>query len=246
MANTALLTALSDAKMTEADLAAKVGVDEKTVQRWVSNPARTPHPRHRAAASGALEVDETMLWPDVVRAAVKTGHDREIVQVYPYRSAIPKTLWRDLITGAHRRLVFAGYTNYFLWLDMANLRRALARKADAGCDVRFLVGDPDSPVTAERERIEAVPLTVSTRIRVTLDELGKLREATPQVRARLSDRHIAMSVFQFDEQLLVCTHLADRLGHDSPTLHIRRGRDDGLYDRYVTHLDHLWDTGRDV
>lgn len=57
------------------------------------------------------------IWPTAVRRALKTGADKEILTVYPYRSAVPKTLWRDLITGSTRRMCFGGYTNYFLWLE---------------------------------------------------------------------------------------------------------------------------------
>lgn len=187
-----------------------------------------------------------MLWPDSVRANVKTGYDREIVSAYPHRSFVPRTLWQDLISGARREMVFAGYTNYFLWLDLPDLRSVLRRRAEAGVHIRWLVGDPDSPVTAQREEVEGVPLTISTRINVTLDELGKLRDAAPSVAARFSDRHIAMSVFRFDADLLVCTHLADQMGHDSPTLHLRRRQDGGLFDRYAAHIEYLWETGRDI
>jgi len=245
MSNQALREALAGARMTEEGLAAAVGVDTKTVQRWVASEGRVPHQRHRASAAAALEVDEDVLWPQAVRTAIKTGADREIVAVYPYRSAVPKALWRDLVTRAGRRLVFAGYTNYFLWLDMNNFRTVLRRRLDQGVDVRFLIGDPDSEVTRERERIEAVPLTVSTRIRVTLDEVGKLR-GDPAVKARFSDRHIAMSVFLFDDDAMVCTHIADRLGHDSPTIHLRRRGDDGMFDRYAAHVEHLWTEGREL
>lgn len=245
MPNDALRTALADAKMSEAELARRIGVDEKTVSRWVSL-GRVPHPRHRWAAAAALDVEEEMLWPDSVRANVKTGYDREIVSAFPHRSLIPRTLWRDLISGARRELVFAGYTNYFLWLDLPNLRSALRRRAEAGVHIRWLVGDPDSPVTAQREEVEGVPLTLSTRIRVTLDELGKLRDAAPSVAGRFSDRHLAMSLFRFDADMLVCTHLADQMGHDSPTFHLRRRQDGGLFDRYAAHIEYLWETGRDI
>lgn len=245
MANHALRDALSDAKMTEADLAGIVGVDEKTVSRWIS-PGRRPHPRHRFAVAAALEVDVESIWPEVVRHTIKTGYDREIVSVYPHRSLIPRSLWRDLVGAADRELLFAGYTNYFLWLDLPGLRGVLRKRAEAGVQVRFLVGDPESPVTAERERIEGVPLTVSTRIRVTLDELGKLRDVAPSVAGRYSDRHIALSVFRFDDDMLVCTHLADQMGHDSPTMHLRRRQDGGLWDRYAAHVEHLWAAGREV
>lgn len=246
MANDALRQALADARMSADGLAAKIGVDPKTVARWLADEGRMPHPRHRWQAADALGVEEGVLWPDIVRAALKTGHDREVVAVYPYRSNVPRTLWRDLIGRASRRLDFAGFTNYFLWLEHPGLRGALRRKSEAGAEIRWLVGDPDSEVTAERERIEAVPLTVSTRIRVSLDELGKLRQEAPQVRARFSDRHIGMSVWIFDDDMLVSTHLADLLGNDSPTLHLRRRGADGMYDRYASHVAYLWDHGRDV
>ena len=148
--NDALRKALTDARMSADDLAATIGVDPKTVARWLADEGRTPHPRHRWQTADALGVEEGVLWPDVVRAALKTGHDREIVAVYPYRSNVPRTLWRDLISRAEQRLDFAGFTNYFLWLEHPGLRATLRRKADAGAAVRWLVGDPDSQVTAER------------------------------------------------------------------------------------------------
>src|SRR5438876_1068883 len=61
--NQALREALSNARMSEQVLARRIGVDEKTVARWVHN-SRTPHPRHRWAACEVLEADEAVLWPD--------------------------------------------------------------------------------------------------------------------------------------------------------------------------------------
>ncbi|MQA27842.1 MAG: XRE family transcriptional regulator, partial [Micromonosporaceae bacterium] len=63
---------MADARMTARDLAKACDVDEKTVARWLADVGRTPHPRHRWAASDALGVDESVIWPDVVRSAVKT------------------------------------------------------------------------------------------------------------------------------------------------------------------------------
>ncbi|WP_243711403.1 DUF5919 domain-containing protein [Actinomadura sp. KC216] len=186
-----------------------------------------------------------MLWPDAIRKNVKTGPDREIAAVYPYRSACPKTVWRRLIGEASKELTFAGYTNYFLWLEIPNLRTVLRRKAEGGCRVRFLVGDPDSEVTRHRERLEAVPLTVSTRIKITLDELSRIADV-PGIEARYGDDHIAMSVFVFDDEMLVTPHLAHLVGHDSPMLHIKRHQDDGLYDRFAYHVTELWNTGRPI
>lgn len=245
MANDALRQALTGARLTEQELAEACRVDVKTVARWLTDESRLPHPRHRWAASEVLGVDETVLWPDVIRKNVKTGADREIVAVYPYRSACPKSVWRRLIGDAGQELVFAGYTNYFLWLEIPNLRGVLRRKAERGCRVRFLIGDPDSEVTRRREEQEDVPLTVGTRIKITLDELTKLADVQG-IEARYGDDHIAMSMFVFDEEMLVTPHLANLVGHDSPVLHVRRCQEDGLYDRFAFHVAELWEGGRAI
>jgi len=242
--NLALRQAMTDAKMTEQALARRIGVDEKTVARWVQD-SRVPHPRHRWAACEVLEVDEAVLWPEAIRATIKTGPDREVAAVYPYRSACPASLWRRLITDAKSEITFAGYTSYFLWIEQPNLGAALRRKASQGCRVRFLVGDPDSEVTRHREEVEATSLTVSTRIAVTLDELRKLR-GTDGIEARFSDRHIALSVFAFDDDMIITPHLANLVGHNSPAFHFRRRQDDGVFDRFALHMQSLWNDGRDI
>lgn len=250
MANVALRNALTRSRLTESALAERVGVDPKTVERWLSDDGRLPHPRHRYATADVLGVEQEVLWPDSVRRNIKTGPDREVVAVYPRRSDCPKSVWRTLITDATTEITLAGYTNYFLWLELPNLRSVLRRKAEHGCRVRFIIGDPDSDVTRLREAVEAVPLTVSTRIRITLDELAKIGAGTGiEARfsdARFSDKHLAMSLFTFDDEMLLSTHLASLVGHDSPLLHLQRCQDGGLFDRYGYHLAELWKSGRPV
>jgi transcriptional regulator with XRE-family HTH domain len=243
--NVALRDALTDARVTRAELARKVGVSGKTVDRWLSSPERAPHPGTRTAVAEVLGVGPEMLWPRAVRSTIKLGSDREIVASYPYRNACPTSLWASLIDGAKRRIVMAGYTNYFLWQDHPRVSARLKAKAESGCSVRFIVGDPESETTQRREAVEGVPLTVGTRIRITLDQLAKIGPV-PGLEARFSDDHIALSVFIFDEQMLVTPHIANLLGHESPMLHLRRLEADGLYDRFAQHVDALWEGGRPV
>lgn len=243
--NHALRRAMANAKMTETQLAEACGVDAKTVGRWITDPNRIPHARHRWAVCEALGEEETALWPNAIRSALTSGPDKEIVQVFPYRSAAPAGLWRSLVTKAQRELVFAGYTNYFLWLEQANLAGALRRKAQSGCRVRFLIGDPDSPVTAAREAEEDVPLTLSTRIAVTLNELAKLQDADG-IEGRFETGHVNLSVFRFDDEMIVTPILARRVGHDSPMMHLRRRQADGMFDRFSDHVEELWSRGRDI
>jgi hypothetical protein len=241
--NDALRQAMARANMNESKLARACGVDPKTVSRWLSNPARLPHPRHRTAVSRALGEEESVIWP-AVQQLVKSGADREMVQLYPYRSAAPATLWRQLLRQAKTEIVFAGYTNYFLWLEHANLGDLLRKKAATGCRIRFVLGDPASPVTRQRETEEDVPLTLSTRIEVTLSELAKLRDTA--IETRYETGHVSLSAFRFDDDMIVTPLLPGRIGHDAPMMHLRRAQDDGVFDRFAGHIEDLWAKGRDA
>ncbi|MFD7582420.1 DUF5919 domain-containing protein [Kitasatospora sp. NPDC059811] len=191
-----------------------------------------------------------MIWPNTVRANVKTGRDREVFAVYPYRSACPQSVWAQLIAEARSDVFLAGYTNYFVWLEQPALLQTLRRKAESGCRVRFLLGDPDSDTTRQREQVEDVALTVSTRIRVTLENLAKL-SGTEGFEARFSapddgPNHVGLSVFRFDEHALVTPHLARAVGHDSPLMHLRRSGENGMFDRFAEHVEELWSRGGDI
>ncbi|MGW2512982.1 XRE family transcriptional regulator [Streptomyces scopuliridis] len=185
-----------------------------------------------------------MIWPQVVKDRIKSGHDRELVHSYPYRSACPSTVWSELISDASTDLFFAGYTNYFLWTQVPTFPETLRRKVASGCRVRFLLGDPDGEVTRQRESIEDVALTVSTRIRITLEHLDRLgplegletRFSAPED----AINHVSLSVFRFDADALVTPHLARLVGHDSPLLHLHKRGDGGMFDRFSEHGEELW------
>ncbi len=194
-----------------------------------------------------LGVDADMLWPKAVRDRLKTGGDLEVIQTYPYRSACPSTVWTELIEDASEELLFAGYTNYFLWTQVPAFSATLRQKAASGCRVRFLLGDPAGDVTRQREAIEGVALTVSTRIHMSLEELAKLADI-PQIEVRYSAaedamNHVSLSVFRFDDQALITPHLARVVGHDSPLMHVRRRGQGGLFDRFSEHAEELWSRG---
>ncbi|WP_320068274.1 XRE family transcriptional regulator [Micromonospora sp. RTGN7] len=222
--------------MTSSDLAARCDVDPKTVERWISR-GRVPHPRSRVRVAEILGKDGDVLWSEVLRRAVKVGSDRELLGLYARRSDVPRPLFRELIERAESRLWFGGYTSYFVWLEVPKAAATLGTKAGHGADVRFLLGDPASPVTTGRDRIEATPLTLATRIAMSQAEIAKAPSALP---VRMSDRHVGMSVWIFDDEAIVATHIGAGLGQDSVTLHLRRRESGGPFDRYVEHFEALW------
>jgi lambda repressor-like predicted transcriptional regulator len=229
--------------LSRTDLASHCDVDTKTVDRWLSDDQRVPHPRQRQAAAKALGTEPEVIWPSLKSTLRRSPGLREIQAAFPTRSALPSPVWGELVGAANQELTFAGYTNYFLWLTVPNLRDTLRQKAEAGAKIRVLLGDPDSEVTRTREVIEEVPLTVSSRIAISLNELEPLR-GVPGIEVRFSDRHISLSVFTFDDQMIVCTHVAAAVGHDSPTYQIRRTGTGGLFAAYADHVDTLWQTAR--
>jgi hypothetical protein len=66
-----LRRALVGARVREADVAEALGVDPKTVQRWLGG--RVPQPRHRWALADMLAVHEYDLWPHLAVAAHDVG-----------------------------------------------------------------------------------------------------------------------------------------------------------------------------
>jgi len=191
--------------------------------------------------------DETLI-TELIRRYQRRS-DREIIDLFPRRSNVPKELWDQLIAGAKSDIILGGYTNYFFWTELPNFNETLRDKAEAGVRIRILLGKPDGEVTRQRERIENASLTLTTRINTTRDELTKLGPV-PGLEVRYSeknaDAHVSRSIFRFDREALVCEHIAERLGHGSLTFHLRRLQDDGPFDQYAAHIEHLWEGGTTV
>jgi hypothetical protein len=235
---------MADKNVRPGQLARQVSVSLDSVKRWLRDAETAPHAETRAKVSAYLGVPEEMLWPKAAKGVIKTGPDREVIAVYPFRSACPKAVWAELISRAEKEIFFAGYTNYFVFLEQPHFHLTLQRKLEAGVSVRFLLGDPEGRVTREREEIEDTPLSVSTRIRIAQENLGKVG-AHDGLEVRYSapedaTNHVGLSVFRFDEDALVCPHLARLVGHDSPMFHFRKRDENGVFDRYADHAEELW------
>jgi len=53
-------------------------------------------------------------------------------------------------------------------------------------------------------------------------------------------------VFRFDEAMIVTPLLTHSVGHDAPTLRLYRQQDDGMFDRFASHVEELRSRGRTV
>jgi excisionase family DNA binding protein len=89
MLNERLRGCLVAAQMTVSDVAARLGVDPKTVERWITT-GRVPYPAHRRATAALLKTTEVYLWPDLLdEIRVTSTSQAELVSLYPNRGAVP-------------------------------------------------------------------------------------------------------------------------------------------------------------
>jgi hypothetical protein len=139
--NERLRTAMARARVDIGAVSKKTGVDPKTVQRWLGG--RVPHARHRWAVSELLGEEETYLWPEATEIGRATEASKaELVELYPFRSAVPVSLWWDLFNRAEREVGVLVYAANFLHEQYPDLNDLLLEKAAAGCKIRIALGDP--------------------------------------------------------------------------------------------------------
>jgi hypothetical protein len=239
-ANERLRAAMGRARVTADQLARAAAVDQKTVYRWLSSTDRIPHPRTRWSVAKLLGEDEQWLWPDSNPApAAETGASGELVTAYAYRSEAPTSLWWELITRTTRQIDLLGYTLYFLTLQHPELLQSFTDKCAAGCRIRVLIGDPNSPHVAYRDEEEGTPLNLGVRIQTTLAALSEVMECDG-FELRYQNIPLYNSVFRFDDQMFVTPHLYATVGSKAPMLHLRRLGTGGLFDRFVSHFEAVW------
>src|SRR3954447_9544662 len=93
-----------DAGLSASALASAVGVDVKSVTRWVSED-RVPYPVTRAKVARLVNQRESFLWPSLVfRDDVSDEVVAELDRIWPTRSAISDAAWHQLFSSAKAQL----------------------------------------------------------------------------------------------------------------------------------------------
>src|SRR4051794_39496766 len=199
MANERLRTALLQQGVTPNVLADDVGVDPKTIERWISG--RIPYRRHRHQVSVRLRVDESYLWPGALAGdQVASASESEIVVVHPHRWAVPRDRWGFLFDAAEQEIGILVYAGLFL-ADDPGMLSLLRRKAEHGVRVRILIGDPDSPEVAVRGAHEGIEGSMASKIRNVVVLYQSLRDV-PGVEIRKHTTILYNSIYRADGELL--------------------------------------------
>jgi phosphatidylserine/phosphatidylglycerophosphate/cardiolipin synthase-like enzyme len=243
MPNERLRATLLESGYDERTLADELGLDHKSVQRWITRdvtPRRTA--AHRAAK--LLGVSASWLWPNL-EPDRESASQAEIVTLYPHRSEVPRHLWFDLVTAAQRRIWLYANASLFLPEDNPESIDVIRRKAESGVEVRILMADPDSPQCITRGIEERLFDAIPARVRMALSYYAPLA-GVPGVDFLLQKETLYNSIFAYDDEMLVNQHVYGMYGYMCPILHLRRMEGGDFFDMYIRSFERVWEVSAPI
>jgi hypothetical protein len=230
-----LRRALAESRLRETDVAQALGVDPKTVQRWLAG--RLPQPRHRWGLADLVQQHEYDLWPHLA-AGLAPMINREILATYTHRGAVPRQLWRQLFASSQNEIGILVYAGLFLAEDI-DLVRIMRDKAENGVTIRILLGDPDSDQVALRGAEEGIAEAMAAKIRNVI-VLYRLLLDLPTVEIRLHTTVLYNSLYRADDEMLVNPHVYGTAAAQAPVLHLQRHDDGDLFATYANSFERVW------
>ncbi|MFC3688933.1 XRE family transcriptional regulator [Aquipuribacter hungaricus] len=243
--NERLRAAITGSGSSFTDVGEAVGVDRKTVERWVG-AGRVPHHRHRVALAQLLGEDDVFLWPQTATSQrSESASQAEFVALYPNRGSVSIDTWASLIDGATEAIDVLAFAGSFLHDAIPEFDERLIAAARRGVQVRLLFGDHEGDAVARRGEEEGIGDLLSARCRLTWNYLQGILPA-PGVTARKHNATLYASVFRFDETLLANPHTYGAAASHSPVLHLRRLPGGRLFTTYMKSFDRTWDGATDV
>jgi transcriptional regulator with XRE-family HTH domain len=214
MANHHLKDALTTAGLTLEEFADTIGVDPKTVQRWVNG--RTPYPRHRETIARALDLTEHQLWPNATPTPDQGDEDRpgieELTGLWPYGTddGAPEAV--DLLDKPARQVDILDPVGEIL--SSAELRAALRHQAATGHATTRIItahNTADIDALAGQDHVEIITIRPRTQASIFI--------------------HV-------DDTILFNYALDDP--DTPPILRLQRHLQHGLVDRLIENFDDVW------
>jgi hypothetical protein len=240
MSNDRLRDALLTAGITPVDVAERLEVDPKTVERWITT-SRVPYPRHRHAVAAMVQESEAYLWPSAADPERVAEISRsEIVKVYPHRNVVPVDLWDRLLAASTTYVDVLVYVGMFM-TEKPDLIATLRRKAGDGVRVRLLLGDRDSAAVTQRSLDEGIgEHTIAAKIDHALAFFRPL-DGVPGIGLRTHGTVLYNSIYRFDDEMIVNPHVYGKIASHAPAMHLRRLSAGDLFTTYADSFTAVWE-----
>jgi transcriptional regulator with XRE-family HTH domain len=245
MSNERLRGALITANLTYDQLSEKVGVDPKTVERWVSQD-RVPHRTHRLKVAAILDTDDVLLWPST-KGDPRTlaASEAEFVTLYPNRGSVPIDLWISLISQSAVQIDIHAFSASFLHDNVPDFDQLILDRARNGVRVRLLLGDPESEAVRRRGEEEQIGDGLAGRCNLTWTYCKPFLDE-PGIEARKHNATLYSSLFRFDDTLMVNPHAYGAAASHSPVFHFQKLAGGRLFPHYMSSLERVWEQATPV
>jgi transcriptional regulator with XRE-family HTH domain len=231
-----LRDALRAGGWTNERLAHAVGVDPKTVDRWL-NRGRTPHRNTATHTAAVLGLDPLDLWPGLHRPTTRTPSPG-VCRVWARRTDAPTALWWDLFTGARREIDVLCRTGMFLHEQLPGLPALLTDKARQGCTIRLAISDPRPLPDRDADQDPFDPEDIPALHQASLDRFASLTDR-PGISLRTHSTTTDTDLYRADDDLLLLHRLPGLPTARAPLWHLHNARG-GLFDTHLTSFERLW------
>jgi hypothetical protein len=129
-----------------------------------------------------------------------------------------------------------------LWTDFNTM---LLARAEAGCRVRVLLGDPDAAAVRRRGQEEKYGHGIESRCRQALLYYAPLI-GSPGIEIHWHDTTLYNSIYVGDDSMIVNSHRFGINAYATPVLHLRHATRGGLFDGYAESFEDVWRLSRPV
>jgi hypothetical protein len=176
-------------------------------------------------------------------AGAKRAGESEVVRVYPHRNDVEQEVWTRLLDSAEARIDVLVYAGMFL-TENPGFVPAVRAKAAAGAQVRLLYGEPTSREIIRRSTDEGIGRTaIPAKIRNALALVQPL-DGKPGVEIRCHGTPLYSSIYRYDDEMIVNTHVYGIPAPHAPAIHLRRLSVGDLFRTNAQSFDTVWETAK--
>ena len=238
MANERLRNSMQLKGFTTQKAATEIGVDRKTVERWITKN-RTPYPRYRHNLASLLGESENYLWPDALPEDKQvSASEAEIVETYPRRFSVPNDVWKRLFQNSSKFIGILAYSGLFLPEQDPDLIETLKAKAKNGTKIYILLGNPESVAVETRGAEEGIGTAMAAKIRNVLSFYQDL-EGIDGIHVGYHDTTLYNSIYRFDQEMLVNSHIYGFPAAHAPVIHLKEISGGTMFQTYSDSFDRV-------